>query len=134
MGAVAAGLSDSPSCDNIQPTVQKDLMARGRSLGFGSNCSTIRYPLQVQRSERFSSRPVQSFVRIAKGLLLLLAFCCPASWLVVPGYAQDEDQNVHLVPHEAKKPDPVPSAGIAVPPGVIVDRQSTRLNSSHLGI
>jgi len=60
-------------------------------------------------------------VRVAKGLLLLLAFCCPASWLVVPGYAQDEDQNVHLVPHEAKKPDPVPSAGIAVPPGVIVD-------------
>ena len=96
-------------------------MARGRSLGFGSNCSTIRYPFQVQRSERFSRRPVQSFVRVAKGLLLLFAFCCPASWLVVPSYAQDEDQNVHIAPREAKKPDPVPSAEIAVPPGVIVD-------------
>jgi Ca-activated chloride channel homolog len=96
-------------------------MARGRSLGFGSNCSTIRYPFQVQRSERFSRRPVQSFVRVAKGLLLLLAFACPAFWLIVPSYAQNEDQNVHIAPREAKKPDPVPSAGIAVPPGVIVD-------------
>ncbi len=96
-------------------------MARGRSLGFGSNCSTIRYPFQVQRSERFSRRPVPSLVRFAKGLLLLLAFCCAAFWLVMPGNAQDEDQNVHIAPREAKKPDPVPSAGIAVPPGVIVD-------------
>jgi Ca-activated chloride channel family protein len=96
-------------------------MARDRSLGFGSSCSTIRYPLQVQWPGRFSRRPVQSFVRIAKSLLLLLVFSCVAGWLAVPGYAQDEDQNVHLVPHEAKKPDPVPSAGIAVPPGVIVD-------------
>ena len=96
-------------------------MARGRSLGFGSNCSTIRYPFQVQRSGRFSRRPVQSFVRVAKGLLLLLAFACPAFWLIVPSYAQSEDQNVHIAPREAKKPDPVPSAEIAVPPGVIVD-------------
>lgn len=96
-------------------------MARGRSLGFGSKCSTIRYPFQVQRSERFSRRPVQSFVRVAKGLLLLLAFCCAAFWLVVPGYAQDDNQNVHVVPREAKKSDPVPSVGIAIPPGVIVD-------------
>ena len=96
-------------------------MARGRSSGFGSSCSTIRYPFQLQWSGRFSRRPVQPFVRLVKNLVLLLAFSCLASWLVVPGYAQDEDQNVHLVPHEAKKPDAVPSAGIAVPPGVIVD-------------
>ncbi len=96
-------------------------MARGRSSGLGSSCSTIRYAFQVQRSERFSRRPVQPFVRVAKSLLLLLAFSCAAFWLVLPGYAQDEDQNVHLVPHEAKKPEPVPNAGISVPPGVIVD-------------
>ena len=59
-------------------------------------------------------------MRFAKGLLRL-AFCCAAFWLVMPGNAQDEDQNVHIAPREAKKPDPVPSAGIAVPPGVIVD-------------
>ena len=78
-------------------------MARGRSLGFGSNCSTIRYPFQVQRSERFSRRPVPSLVRFAKGLLLLLAFCCAAFWLVMPGNAQDEDQNVHIAPREARE-------------------------------
>jgi len=96
-------------------------MARGRSSGFGSSCSTIRYPFQVRCPGRFSKRPVQPFVRIAKTLLLVLAVSCLTVWLAVAGCAQDEDQNVHLVPHEAKKPDAVPAAGIAVPPGVILD-------------
>ncbi len=96
-------------------------MARGRSFGFGSNRSTIQRPFHLQRSGRFSRRPVQSYVRLVKNLVLLVALSCLAAWLIVPAYAQDEDQNVHLVPHEAKKPDVVPNAGIAVPPGIIVD-------------
>ncbi len=95
-------------------------MARGRSSGFGSSRSTIRCPFQFQRSGRFSKQPVQPFVRLAKNLVLLLALSYLAACLAVSGYAQDEDQNVHLIPHEAKKPEPVP-AGIAVPAGVIVD-------------
>ena len=96
-------------------------MARGRSSGFGSNRSTIRYPFQPQRSGRFTRPPVQVVVNLRKSLLLLLALFCLTGWLAVPARSQDEDQNVHLIPHEAKKPDAVPSAGIAVPPGVIVD-------------
>jgi Ca-activated chloride channel homolog len=96
-------------------------MACGRSSGFGSGWSAIRYPFQVQWWEPFAKRPVQPFVRTAKSLVLLLAISCLVGWMAVPGFAQDEDQNVHLVPHEAKKPDPVPAAGIAVPPGVILD-------------
>ncbi len=94
-------------------------MARGSSSGLGS--SPTLHSVQAQSPERFSRRPVQPFVRVAKSLLLLLAFSCLTGWLVVCCYAQDEDQNVHLVPHEAKKPEPVPSTGVAVPPGVIVD-------------
>ena len=93
-------------------------MARGRSLGFGSNCSTIWYPF---RSGRFSRRPVQVVVRVRESLVLLLALLCLAGWLAVSSYAQDEDQNVHLVPHEAKKPDAVAAGTVAVPPGIIVD-------------
>ena len=95
-------------------------MACGCSSGFGSSGSTIRYPFQKQWPGRFSRRPVKPIVRAAQTVLLLCVAFCLAGWLAVPGYAQDEDQNVHLVPHEAKKPDAVP-AGIAVPPGVIVD-------------
>jgi Ca-activated chloride channel family protein len=95
-------------------------MARGSSSGLGSS-PTLQQSVQVQSPERFSRRPVQSFVRVARSLLLLLAFSCLTGGLVVPCYAQDEDQNVHLIPNEAKKPEPAPAAGVAVPPGVIVD-------------
>ncbi len=96
-------------------------MARGRSSGFGSSCSTIRYPFQVQRSGRFANSPVHLVVRVRESLVLLLALLCLTGWLAVPGFAQDDDQDVHIVPREAKKPDAIPTAGIAVPPGVIVD-------------
>ncbi len=96
-------------------------MARGGSSGFGSRRSTLRCPFHLEWSGRFSRRPVQTLVCLVKNLVLLLVLSCLAGWLVVPAYTQDEDQNVHLVPHEVKKPDVVPNAGIAVPPGVIVD-------------
>ena len=96
-------------------------MARGRSSGFGSSCLTIWDPFRARWWGRFSRRPVQPFVRIAKSFLLAFAAFCLAGWLIAPAAAQDEDQNVHLVPHEAKKPDAVPTAGISLPPGVIVD-------------
>jgi Ca-activated chloride channel family protein len=92
-------------------------MARGGGLGFGSVFSTIRYPFQVQGSGRFARRPVQVVVRALKDLALLL----PLMLLVVPVFAQDEDQNVHLVPHPAKKPEVVTAGAVAAPPGVIID-------------
>ena len=80
-------------------------MARGRSSGFGSSRLDDSAPVSGSMVGTFFQAARPTFVRAAKSFLLLLAVSCLLGWLAVPGFAQDEDQNVHLVPHEAKKPD-----------------------------
>ena len=95
-------------------------MARGRSSGFGSS---------LYASTPVSGATVGTFFETARPNLRacrkepasLLAFVCrPPGWLRSGLCARRRSERTS-VPHETKKPDPVPSTGIAVPPGVIVD-------------
>ena len=82
-------------------------MARGRVWEFGSEHSTIRYPIPVWRTGRIAGLPVQSLVRFCHSFLLPLTVLCVAGFLTAASYAQDD---IHVVPRETKK------APASVPP------------------
>jgi len=78
-------------------------MARGRGGEFGSILLASR--CLSRWSGHFSFRRVQSFVRFRNHLGLLLALFCLAAGTAVPVCAQNEEQDIHVVPREAKKAD-----------------------------
>ena len=81
-------------------------MARNRSMGFGSSGSTIQLRYSKPAAGRFTEQPVQISVRAPQTLLVLLAVCVVACWLMLPAWAQDND--VHITPRETKKADATP--------------------------
>jgi Ca-activated chloride channel family protein len=77
-------------------------MPRRSSSGFGSRGSKIQVLDSCRPAERFRRPPVQPSVRAS--LLLLLAVCL-LGLLTLPAAAQDQSDDIHIAPREAKKPD-----------------------------
>ncbi len=83
-------------------------MARGSNGGFGSRGSRIQapYPIHAGHSSRLR---VQCSVR--SSLLHLLTLCLLAL-IATPLLAQDQTDDVHITPREAKKSEPSPTDNI----------------------
>jgi Ca-activated chloride channel homolog len=83
------------------------ISSRGPRSGFGSSGSKLQvpYPIHAGRSSRLR---VQSCMR--SSLLLLLT--CVLVLLALPLLAQDDINDVHVQPREAKKSEPAPTENI----------------------
>jgi Ca-activated chloride channel family protein len=84
-------------------------MARGSSIGFGSRGSKIQVPYSNHVAGHSSRPPVQASVRFYLPFLLAV---CSLALLVLPLSAQDQSNDVHITPREAKKAEPSPMDNI----------------------
>ncbi len=77
--------------------------------GLGSRGPKIKVPYPIYAAGHSSRLPVQSSVR--NSLLLLLTICLLAL-IAMPLSGQDQSDDVHITPREAKKTEPSPTDNI----------------------
>jgi Ca-activated chloride channel homolog len=97
-------------------------MARGCNRGVGWAAPTIRFWFPVVRAERRSGCSVSTPLRLRNRLSAFLALLILAAGMSAPLLAQDEQNDIHVVPREQKKdvkPDPT-----VMPPAVAAEAKA----------
>ena len=97
-------------------------MARGSSWGVGSASSTIRFWSHEVRTEQVSSQSVRALSRLRPSLCFLLAGLFVTATLSGLAFAQNEQNDIHVVPREQQKdnkPDPT-----VMPPAVAAEAKA----------
>jgi len=97
-------------------------MARGGGKGVVFAGSAIRPRFQHVGTGRFASNPVHPLLRLRNNLAGVIAGLLLAACVGVPVLAQNEQSDVHVVPHETKpdaKPDPT-----VMPPAIAAEAKA----------
>jgi Ca-activated chloride channel family protein len=97
-------------------------MARGGGKGAGSISSVIRPSFDPDRVGRFAFHPVQVLLCLRNNFVVLVAALLLAACAALPGFAQNEQTDVHVVPREQQKgANPDPSV---MPPAVAAEARA----------
>jgi Ca-activated chloride channel family protein len=97
-------------------------MARGGSEEVGSTGSMARLRLQFCATGRFTLHPVHRLLCLRNQLAVMFLGLLVAAFIGVPVLAQNEQTDVHVVPHETKpdaKPDPT-----VMPPAIAAEAKA----------